>query len=224
MARTKYTSEVRDQIAVRFIAAAREIIETEGIEGITVRKIASLANCNSAKLYFYFKDLDEVITMASMSYLEKYTRTLVNDLAELPTNYDIFMHTWEVFSVYAFNNPTMFYQIFFTHHSTSLKKMIEEYYRLFPYQFSQVNESIKRMLFSGSLQERNLEILKLLAEEDLIDEENMELINELMLSYFYSLLRQRMQITGGLIEMERFKNRFMHSLHFLLDQKGNQNN
>lgn len=219
MARTKYSEDQRDKIAIKFIAAAREIIETEGVSAVTVRKVATIVGCNSAKLYFYFEDLDELVTMASMSYLEKYTRTLVSDLDNLDDNCEIFLHTWEVFCFYAFNNPTMFYQIFFVDHTVPLENMISEYYRLFPYQLNQIDQRIHDMLFSGTLLERNRDALQLLVDNKTINIENIELINELMLTYFYGLLKQRMLVDGGLIEMERMKEKFMHSVKYLINKE-----
>lgn len=219
MARLKYSEDQRDEILVKFISATREIIETEGVENVTVRKIANIAGCNSAKLYFYFNDLDELITMASMSYLEKYTRTLVIDLQELDDNYEIFLHTWEVFCVYAFNNPVMFNQIFFVYHETSLDDLIREYYRLFPYQLKNLDVRIQSMLLAGPLQVRNREILGFLVDDGVIKADNIDLINELMVSYFFALLKDRILHGGGLIRMQKTKDKFMTGIKYLIDKE-----
>ena len=49
-----------------FIRAAREIIDAEGIDNISIRKIASLTGMNSATMYLYFPDSDVLTTMALM--------------------------------------------------------------------------------------------------------------------------------------------------------------
>ena len=219
MARTKYSPEERDKILVMFISAAREIILVDGIEQVTVRRIAEETGCNSARIYFYFKDLDQLITMACMTYLEKYATTLVTDLEELSNSYDVFTHSWEVFSVYAFTYPSIFYQIFFKVHNVSLNDMITEYYRLFPSQFDKISEDVKNMLLSGSLIERNMAVMKGLVDDGTIRKDNLEMINELMYHYFHGLLLGRMGGEGGLIDMERIKAKVMSCVKYLIDNE-----
>ena len=82
MGRSKYSPEERERIITTFIRAAREIVDLEGVENVSIRKVASLAGFNSATIYLYFKDLDELITLASISYLENYCRTLAADILQ----------------------------------------------------------------------------------------------------------------------------------------------
>ena len=219
MGRTKYTEAERDKIIVMFISATREVIETEGIGNVTVRKVADIAGCNSSLLYFYFNDVDELVTLACMSYLEKYTKTLVADLKHLDDDYDIFIHTWEVFTVYTLNNPEIFNQIFFSRHKEPLSKMISEYYRLFPAQLESVGTAVKDMLYQGTLEERNSDVLRPLVETGQIKEENVDLVNSLMLSYFHEILHKRMTSDGGLIESDQLKNQFMRAVKYLVGPK-----
>ena len=219
MGRTKYTDAERDKIIVMFISAAREVIETEGLKNVTVRKVADIAGCNSSLLYFYFNDVDELVTMACMSYLEKYTKTLVADLKHLDDDYEIFIHTWEVFTFYTMNNPEIFNQIFFAEHKEPLANMIAEYYRLFPAQLESVGASVKDMLYQGTIEERNMDVLKPLADSGRIEAKNLDLINNLMLSYFHEILRQRMSSDGGLIESDKMRANFMDAVRYLVDRE-----
>ena len=76
MGRMKYTEEERSRIMISFIQATRKIIDTEGIDQVSIRKIANQTGMNSATMYLYFSNADVLITMASMGYLEKYCRCL----------------------------------------------------------------------------------------------------------------------------------------------------
>lgn len=219
MARSKYSEEERDKILVSFIIAAREVILMDGLEKVTVRRIAEITGCNSAKLYFYFKDLDQLITMACMGHLEKYSQTLVTDLGELDDDYEIFLHTWEVFSYFGFNNAAIWNQIFFKRHDVALNDMIDEYYRLFPQQFSKISEPVRKMLFGGTLLERNKAILLPLVEDGTIKSDNVDLINDLMYHYFHGLLLERIGSEGGMLDMERNKTRFINCIKYLIDNE-----
>ena len=72
MGRMKYTEEERSRIMISFIQATRKIIDTEGIDQVSIRKIANQTGMNSATMYLYFSNADVLITIASMSYLEKH--------------------------------------------------------------------------------------------------------------------------------------------------------
>ena len=57
-----------------FIKAAQDIMNKEGIAGVTLRKVADGAGYNNATLYNYFEDLDHVILFASLKYLSLYNK------------------------------------------------------------------------------------------------------------------------------------------------------
>ena len=52
-----------------FIIAAQQIIQEEGIKAVTIRKVAALAGYNSATIYNYFENLENLLFFASMKYL-----------------------------------------------------------------------------------------------------------------------------------------------------------
>ena len=56
----------------RFIEETYRIISTEGREALSIRRLARDMHCNSANIYRYFKDLDELVTYASLRYLTAY--------------------------------------------------------------------------------------------------------------------------------------------------------
>ena len=57
---------------VYFVEATEKILKEEGIPGVTIRRIAAEAGYNSATLYNYFQDLDELILFGSVCFLRDY--------------------------------------------------------------------------------------------------------------------------------------------------------
>ena len=53
-----------------FIKSAQDIMTKEGMQGITLRKVADGAGYNNATLYNYFDDLDHVVLYASLKISE----------------------------------------------------------------------------------------------------------------------------------------------------------
>jgi len=216
MGRTKYTEAERDQILVSFIRAAREIMDAEGIEKISIRKIAALTGFNSATMYLYFPNADVLITMASMSYLEEYCRTLAADMPLMRTSRDAFFHSWEVFSRFAFAQPKIFFHIFYEEHTVPLDEIVEEYYRLFPDQLRDIDGIVYDMLRGGTLADRSWTILLPLTKELGISESDARTINEMAIAYFRSLLEKCCRDDAGQIQNEDLIEKLQTALAFLL--------
>ena len=70
-----------------FIRSAQDIMEKEGISGITLRKVADGAGYNTATIYHYFDDLDHVILFASLKYLQIYNKELDLQLKQISQRY-----------------------------------------------------------------------------------------------------------------------------------------
>ena len=66
----------RQQTMGYFINAALEIIEEEGIDSLSIRKTAEKAGYNSATLYHYFSDFEELRIFSAMKYLDQYAKDL----------------------------------------------------------------------------------------------------------------------------------------------------
>ena len=217
MGRPKYSTQERDQILVTFIRAARGIIQDEGIEKVSIRKVANLTGLNSATMYLYFPNSDALITMACMSYLEKYCRTLAADMPLMQSKRDAFVHSWEVFSQYAFADPKIFRHLFYTGHSFDMEELINTYYRLFPHQLDDISETMVDMLHAGDINARSMHILTPLAEELGFSRERTEMVNELVVCYFRLLLEERCQNADSMVLSEQLTAKLMRVLRFLLD-------
>lgn len=217
MGRAKYSESERERIIITFIRATREIVDLEGVESVSIRKVAARAGYNSATMYLYFKDIDELITLASMSYLENYCRTLAADIPQMTTPLDTYIHTWEVFCQYAFTYPNVFYHLFYKPHSASLEETIQRYYTIYPNQLENISGTLYKMLHSGTLENRNRQVLLPLAEAGLIDAANVDVINDLTVCYFRKLLEDKCEQAGALAS-GRQTERFIAAVHFLLNQ------
>ena len=71
-----------------FIDATDEIIEEEGIRGVTLRKVADKAKYNSATLYNYFENLDHLIFYAAMKHVKDYALALNTYLIDARSDMD----------------------------------------------------------------------------------------------------------------------------------------
>ena len=218
LVRVKYSEVERDKIIATFIGAAREIIETEGIDKLSIRRVASFTGYSSATIYLYFPNADALVTLACMSYLEKYCRAIAADMDKMRTNLDAHMHTWEVFSRFAFSNPNIFYHLFYTPHTVPLRETVDTYYKLYPHQLDDLEGPVYDMLLGGTLEERCMKVLWPLAEERNISFEDCEMINDISICYFRKLLETRCRNCGDENDSEILLAKMMKCLEFLIEQ------
>lgn len=193
MARPPYKAEQRNQIFACFVNAANEIMDTEGMQALTLRKVAQRAGYNSATLYNYFKDLDHLIMYASMKYFQAYNQNLALYMSEMKDPYLRFISIWEFFCDTAFRYPHAFYNLFYGKYSGEVEEIIKSYYGVFPEELGELDATVQDMLSHGALPERNMSILKPLVEQGLLSEEQAPVFNEIMLCCFKELLSQKMQ-------------------------------
>ncbi|WP_165776813.1 TetR/AcrR family transcriptional regulator [Bifidobacterium simiarum] len=204
----------RQRTLVAFISSAQRIMEDKGPDRVTIRDVAADAGYNSATLYLYFSDLDQLILYASLKYLSMYNRAVVERLTDCHSDQERLFVTWEVFCEVSDRHPEAFERIFFGAHSQSLTDICEQYYRLFPEERQAPEELALSPIFSSfSLLERNLLVLRPLCSG--MDEQRMQVINELMVFGYAGLLHRRIEEKRAGFDGEPLATRFREYLDYL---------
>lgn len=173
-----------------FIEAAIGIIEQNGVEGLSLRKVAQAAGYNSATLYHYFKDIEHLSLMACMKYLRNYTIQLAA-YSYSSDPLEAFLEIWDIFCDNACQYPRIFYTLFFNKHSNELNNTITEYYELFPEELGKQNDLINRMLLGQTIYERNRAIMAPIIEAGWLEQEEAELVNEIIIFCFKEILARK---------------------------------
>jgi AcrR family transcriptional regulator len=105
----------KQRIKTYFLEAAKEIIMNDGVENISVRKVADIAGYSYATIYNYFTDLNEL--------LWEVKKLMINDIFEelqkknTGTTKDIegIKKGFRIYVEYFFENPNVF-KFFYFHH------------------------------------------------------------------------------------------------------------
>ena len=215
MARPPYRAEQRNQLFACFINAASELMENEGMESLTLRRVAKRAGYNSATLYNYFKDLDHLTVYASMKYFEDYNRNLARYLADEQDAFQRFLFMWRFFCASAFRHPHAYYNLFYGKYSGELTEIIHAYYEVFPEELGELDDSVLEMLTCGSLVERNRQMLQPVLEGASLSQEERESINEIILYCFKELLTQKIQM-GDALDNQTLIERQLSYIHVIL--------
>lgn len=177
----------KKRIMKYFIDAALQIIEKEGVENVTIRKVAVLAGYNSATLYNYFENLDHLLFYSSMKYLRQYLIKLQN--LEMPKDkLERFFIIWRTFAEEGFSNATFFHQIFYTDYDMAFNDAVRQYYEIYPEELENLSEDLLPMLTETNLYKRDLEVLSACVKAGLIREEDLEPINDMIILLFQGFL------------------------------------
>lgn len=202
-----------------FISSARDIIEEEGFENLSIRRIAEKAGFHNSTIYFYFSDADLLIALASVRSFAEYSRELA-DLSRQPgTDYDAFFRIWYFFCKYCFARPHLFRKFFFGKYKDNLTDILNQYYEMFPEEKLEYSQSIKEMYYAPTFRDRCLHILRPLADlpETCIDEKNLDMANDIIICTFQGLLEKAQSASGT--DCDALTSRFLDMLHFLVDAR-----
>lgn len=174
-----------------FIEAAQLIIQKEGMDAVTIRKVADIAGYNSATLYNYFQDLDQLLVYASLNRLTSYNQRISRKSCAEKNWNEVLLLSWEEFSDISFTYPDEFLQIFFNKHSDSLPAICRSYYELFSEEAVDDANEWYSILTDFNLINRNKAILNKIYPNDTVSKEDLEIANELMISAYHLLLEGR---------------------------------
>ena len=189
---------------IAFVTAAQELIDEEGLRSISVRKIASKAGFHNSTIYLYFQDLNQLTMLASIKYLQEYSQLLEKISLEKHSTSKNFLAIWEFFFDSIMANPFVFRNFFFSKHSQNLKKTIHLYYQLFPEEKRTFTHNIEEMFYGENIITRSMMILTPLLEEDnLLTKDNIEMINEVIVSYCKYKLDLKCELADFDVEMHK---------------------
>lgn len=206
---------LKQQNTIRFIKATQELLELEGVENISIRKIADRAGFHNSTIYLYFKDVNELILLASLKYFNNYSHNLSKLSLQNLTPREHFFSIWNFFGQTVFEKPNIFYNFFFGKHSDNLTETIKQYYELFPEEQETYSPEIQHMYYGKDIRERCMQILIPLAESDSnIKENDLETINEITVSYLKYLMSQKCQNPS--LDSDMLKNKLIRVLEFII--------
>lgn len=172
-----------------FLEATNKIIEEEGINAVTIRKVADIAGYNSATIYNYFENLNHILFFASLKYLKDYANDLHNYTKNSKNSIDAYLNVWKCFCYHSYSNPEAYNLIFFSGYSHStVNDSIKVYYSIFPEDLGEDSKDFMSMLLEDNIHSRDYQLLKLAVSEGFLREEDLHEINEMNVLIYQSIL------------------------------------
>lgn len=172
-----------------YIIKASEIIKEEGIEAISIRRLAKAMGCSSTSLYRYFSSVDEVIYYAELGELKDYIVSL-NKAEKIWKNpWDRYVGVWYCYGMEAFRKPNVYNLLFFNCYNTTLKASIDEYYQMFPEVIDETSTSFQMMLRNPDFLGRDFEMCKICINENAITYDNAVILNRIVCLLYKGYLK-----------------------------------
>lgn len=208
----------RKRIMIYFIEATKKLIQSEGVDGLSIRKIANEAGYNSATLYNYFRDLEHLTLFGSVCYLRDYVLALGNSLTPEMSSLERFQTIYSCFNDFAFRNPDIFHNMFFGRHSEVLGEVLHTYYyELFPEELAGVSDNLRQMLVSGNMRERDMVTVQAMVEEGFVAPEKVELTMELIIAVHQNFIYEA-TLQGDSLDIDCHKVKFKQLFDYILEQ------
>jgi AcrR family transcriptional regulator len=171
-----------------FVDATAEIIEEEGIENVTIRKVADRAGYNSATIYNYFTEISHLIFFASMKFLKAYTDDVQNAIEKGKNPLEKYINSWECFCKHSFLQPKIFHAVFIMDLGNHPEKLLADYYEIYPTDLISFPDELKPILFERNVSKRGRSILEIAANEGFIDEIDIDKVNEMTILIWQGML------------------------------------
>lgn len=171
----------RKRIMIYFIEAAEKLIRQNGIENLSIRKIATEAGYNSATIYNYFNDLEQLTMFGSICYLREYVAQLEKELKPGMRAIDSYRTIYHCFNRNALRYPEIYHNIFFGKYSGELASVLHLYYHeLFPNELENFSEETRTMLVQESMVERDRATMERMVQEGDIQADKAEITLDLI--------------------------------------------
>lgn len=173
-----------------FIDAAVEIINEEGIDALTIRKVAEQADYNSATLYNYFDNLKHLKSLTALYFMSDYTNSLDECIKNCHNAFEVNEAVWLCFYRHSYRLPKIYQSIFNRPGQKSHNIFITEFYELYPEHLNVKAEAVKGMMVEENLFDRTMYLLKECAKENFFKESDLEAIYELLFFIYQGMLNK----------------------------------
>lgn len=200
-----------------FIEAAQNIIDKDGFDNVTIRKISKEAGYNSATIYNYYEDLEHLLQFACVEYLVEYQKKLLRKIKDMKSPKEIYFETWTLFASECFDHPKVFYQLFFSKHKNKIYKTFYRYLELFEVTYEDIPpQKVFSFITLPDLVKRHTILLEALAAGGFIENENLETKADMLTRIFESLLSS-VRLDDNIFQKHEFVGKIIHYSKILLN-------
>ncbi|MTW86242.1 TetR family transcriptional regulator [Virgibacillus dakarensis] len=171
-----------------FLDAATEVIEKEGINHVTIRKIAEKAGYTSSTAYNYFRDLSHLKFFTAMRFTKGYTDELPAYLEKGKNTVEKWLYSWECFCRHSFEQPKIYSVIFMDNLGSVPEELLDDYYNIYRDDLIGLPEQIKLIIMEHSFSKRSALYIENAVDEGLIEKKDIDFIADTTLMIWKGMM------------------------------------
>ena len=206
----------------QFVDTAYRILKEEGVGEIKIRRIADELKCTSTVVYRYFENVNHLIALASIRFLNDYFadfKRITGDPKGMSHPYEMNLEIWDCLAHHAMKNIAVYENLFFGQYKEELGEIIFEYYQLYLDSDEQTFDGYTTsILFNDDLEQRDLVLLRRAAAAGEISMKDTEVLSKLETYLFHGVLLKYMGEDHKLGTAEKAYQEFYEVLHNLADK------
>jgi AcrR family transcriptional regulator len=161
-----------------FVEATVEVIEEQGIENVTIRKVADKAGYTSPTVYNYFQELSHLIFFSAMRFTKDYIEDLPKYMNQGTNTIEKWLYSWACFCKHSFEKPNIYAIIFINDLGSVPEDFLDHYYKTYKNDLVGLPEQIQSIILEHTLSKRSVLFLQQAINEELIDAKDVEFIAE----------------------------------------------
>ena len=173
---------------IELIETTYELLKTTAPSEIKIRTVADACKCSTAAVYKHFEDLDDLVRLASVRFLEDYIVRIQRVLTETSDPMEILLTTWKEFADIAFCNADVYLELFWGKFSSQLVDTIFDYYQIFPEMWRNLGGLFTSTFFNSDIMERNYIIVRRAATMGYFRSSEARLISDLQCHLIHGIL------------------------------------
>lgn len=197
------------------IETTEDLIQDEGFGAVTLRKIAEESGYNTATIYNYFKDLNELLLYSSVKFLKSYNKELSAKQDDSLNAMEKYICIFRVFCKHTFARPDIYYNMFYGKHGKNLGEILADYYTLFPEEMGSYDQVVTNMLGCGDIFERERLITEPIAQQGFATHEDVIQLSQQAIYTHQFLLQELCEQKTG-VTAEKQSERYESAMLFLL--------
>lgn len=195
-----------------------ELLHLYSPDEITIRLIADAAGCTSTVIYRHFENLDHLLLIASIRFLEDYIKSLGDLLNNENDSLDMLIRTWQLFAEQSFYNVEIFDLLFWGKFKEQLSDAIVQYYQIFPNAWQNLSGMFAVVFFSSNIEERNFLVVQRAASEGYFPFKGIKTFSDIQCYMFHGLLLEYRDKYRDERLAEEGISRFMNMLELIIEQ------
>ena len=159
----------------KYIEAAFGLLESDGLEGVSIRKVADEVGCSSTALYRHFPDIEKLIAVASIRFLSDYAED-ARTLSKVEANpLELNLQLWECLAYYSFRHAAVFENMFYSDPTGRLySEAVSEYFTHYPEDLMGLKDFVFDMLMYSTIEERDAILLERAEKQGMLSEEGVD--------------------------------------------------